>query len=114
MENYMNISISAKDSENPRLLIILDIFRDGSIYLRLLNMHENKLVVNKEIKNQNLLNIIKAFLADARFDMYDLKDSDYCELYVKYVELIAYWIISDYHKASLLYNEIKLINFKEY
>lgn len=114
MENYMNISISAKDNENPRLLIILDIFIDGSIYLRLLNMHENKLVVNKEIKNQNLLNIIKAFLADARFDIYDLKDSDYCELYVKYVELIAYWIISDYFKASLLYNEIKLINFKEY
>lgn len=114
MENYMNISITAKDYENGELLIILDIFRDNSMYLKVLDKFKNKLVVDKQIKNQRLLNIINAFLADARFDMYDLKDSDYCELYVKYVELIAYWIISDYHKASLLYNEIKLINFKEY
>ena len=114
MTNFTNISISAKDYENPSLLIMLDIFRDNSIYLRVVDMGENTLAVNKYIKNQHLLNIINAFLAAAKRDKYDFEETDYGELYIKYVELIAYFIISDYFEASLFYTEIKLIDLKEY
>ena len=114
MKNYINISISAKDCENPRLLIILNKFNDDSIYLKLFNVTKNKLIIAEEIRNQHLLNIINAFLAEAKEDEYNIKDSDFSELYLNFVNLIFYYIISAFFNASLQYEEIELINLKEY
>ena len=114
MKNYINISISAKDYENPNLLINLNKFNDGSIYLNLFDVDLNKLVEAKEIKNQNLLNLINIFLAEAKENEYNINDSDYTEFYLNFVNLIFYYISSAYFNASLCYEEIELINLKEY
>ena len=114
MKNYINIAIFGKDYENPGLLINLDKFNDNLIYLNLFDVNLNKVVEAKEIKNQHLLNIINAFLAEAKEDEYNIKNSDYTELYLNFVNLIFYYISSSYFNASLRYEEIELINLKEY
>ena len=108
MKNYINISISAKDYENGDLLIILNKFNNGSIYLTLFNQDLNKLVDDKEIKNQHLLNIINAFLAEAKEDEYNLKDSGYSEFYRNFVNSIFCYISSAYCSISWRYDEITL------
>ena len=113
MKKIINVAISAKDYENPELLIIINAFSENYINLIVFNRSENKTIKSEFIKNQNLLNIISAFLADAKHDYYLLKNSDYSELFIQYVELIAYFIISDCFNASLLYNEITLESIKE-
>ena len=114
MKNYINISISAKDCDNDQLLLIINKFSDNSVYLKLFNITENKLVDATEIENQRILNIINAFLAEAKEDEYDLENSEYGELYFNFVNLIFHYISSAYFHATLCYEEIKLINLKEY
>lgn len=114
MKHCTNIIISAKDFQNYNLLIIINKFNDSSMFLNIFNEDENKLITAEEIKNQYLLTTINAFLADAKFSQYDLKNSDYSELFIKYVEFITYYIISTQFGASLLYEDIKLIDIKEY
>ena len=114
MKHCINIIISAKDYQNYNLLIVINKFSDSSMFLNIVNEDENKLITAEEIKNKHLLNIINAFLADAKNNQYDLKNSDYSELFIKYVELITYFIISSCFNASLLYEDITLIDIKEH
>ena len=113
MKNFINIVIFAKDCENGEFHIILDKFNDNLIYLNFINKLENRSIYVGEIKNQHLLNIINAFLAEAKEDEYNLKNSDYTELYLNFVNLIFYYIFSAYFNASLLFEEIELIYVKE-
>lgn len=114
MKNSLSITISAKDYENPELLIILDKHSDNLVFLKLINVTKKKLEVAESIENQYLLNIINAFLAEAKLDKYDLKDSDFNELYINFINIIFHYIISVYLHFSVKYNEITLINIDEY
>lgn len=114
MENYINISISAKDSENPQILIILNKFNDNSIFLNIISATENPLKVAEYIENNYLLAFINIFLAEAKKDEYNLKDSGYSEFYINLINTIFHYVISEYFNANLIYDEIKLINLKEY
>lgn len=114
MKNFINIAISAKDSENPQILIILDKSSDNSVFLKLINVTKKTLEVAEYIRNQHLLNIIDAFLAEAKKDEYNLNNSDFSELYINFTNIIFYYIFSEYFKFSVKYNEIKLINIDEY
>ena len=114
MKHCANIVISAKDCQNYNLLIIINKFNDSSMFLNIFNEDENKLITAEEIKNKCLLTTINAFLADAKNDEFELEDSDYSELYIKYVEFITYFIISEQFSASVIYDDITLIDIKEY
>lgn len=114
MKNYINIAISAKGSEYPQILIILDKYNDNSVFLKLTNVTEKRLEIAEYIENQHLLNIIDAFLAEAKKDEYNLNDSDYSELYINFTNIIFYYIFSAYFNFSVKYDEIKLININEY
>lgn len=70
MKNYINIAISAKDIQNPRLLINLNIFNDSSIYLHIINISENTKIYADEIKDLTLARLINVFLAEAKESNY--------------------------------------------
>ena len=108
MANFTNISISAKDCENGEFLIILDKFKDNLIYLDFIDALENRLIYVGEIKNQPLLDFINAFLAEAKEDEYNLKDSGYSEFYINFVNSIFCYISSAYYSFSWRYDEITL------
>ena len=108
MTNFTNISISAKDCENGEFLIILDKFKDNLIYLDFIDALENRLIYVGEIKNQPLLDSINAFLAEAKEDEYNLKDSGYNEFYRNFVNSIFCYISSAYCSISWRYDEITL------
>lgn len=114
MKNSINIVISAKDSENPQILIILDKHSDNLIFLKLINVTKKTLEVAECIENQYLLNIINAFLVEAKNDEYNLKDSDFNEFYISIIKTIFHYIFSVYFNGTLKYNEITLINIDEY
>lgn len=114
MKHCTNIIISAKDSQNYNLLIIINKFSDSSMFLNIFNEDKNILITAEEIKNQCLLTTINSFLANAKNNYYDLKNSDYSELFIKYVEFITYFIISEQFNASLLYEDISLIDINEH
>lgn len=122
MANFTNILISAKDYENYSFLANISVYKKSCI-LNIFFEDEEMQSETYKIKNQHFLNIINAFLAEAKKDGYNLKesdfrenykDSDYCELYENYIKLILYSVVSYIFGASLLYNEIKLINLREY
>ena len=113
MENNINIAISAKDYENPQLLIILNKFNDCSIYLNIINVTENTLEVAEYIENQYLLNIINIFLAEAKKDEYNLKDSDFNEFYKSIIKTIFHYIILYCFNGNLIYDEITLKSLSE-
>lgn len=112
MKNYINIAISAKDTENPRLLINLNIFNDSSIYLHFINIAENKKIYADEIKDLTLSRLINILLAEAKESHYLL--DEYNQFYINLVNTIFYYINSMFISDSCIYNEISLINLKEY
>ena len=114
MKNYTKIVISGEDYENPRLLIIINVFSKDSVYLKLFNTTESTLIFDGKIKNKRLLNIIDALLVEAKEDEYNLVDSDYSEIYTSFANLIFYWVSSEYFKATLIYSKIKLKHLMEY
>ena len=114
MKNCINISISAKDSENPQILIIINKFSDSSIFLNIISATENPLKVAEYIENNYLLDFINIFLAEAKKDEYNLKDTDFNEFYRNLINTIFHYIFSVYFNGTLHYDEIKLINLKEY
>ena len=114
MQNYTNISISAEDNKNPRLLVIINKFSDNSVFLKIFNLTENRLEIIEYIEHKHILNIIDAFLAEAKIHKYNLKDSDYSQLFPDFVKIIFNYIMAYYFNGYFNYNEIKLINLKEY
>lgn len=114
MQNYTNISISAKANEDSHLLVIINKFSDNSVFLKLFNLTENRLEIVEYIEYKHILNVIDAFLAEVKLSKYNIDDNIYGEFYKDFVNIIFNYIMAYYFNGYFNYNEIKLINLKDY